>query len=53
MLVQFAEGKSQLRRRGVRPLTTPRSPRTLPQLPLAIDLGNAPKEWLGFVRDLA
>jgi 5-methylcytosine-specific restriction endonuclease McrA len=37
---------------GMWPLTVPRCPRTLPQLPPAIDLGNAPEEWLGFVRDL-
>jgi 5-methylcytosine-specific restriction endonuclease McrA len=38
---------------GMWPLRAPRCPKALPRLPLAIDLDNAPEEWLGFVRDLA
>ena len=38
---------------GMWPLRAPRCPKALPRLPPAIDLDNAPEEWLGFVRDLA
>ena len=38
---------------GMWPLKVPSCPRSLPQLNPRLDLGNAPAEWLGFVRDLA